>query len=204
MLANGAIPVTNLAKDAGPIQVLENVGERVRRRDRARRRRTGCRASTAAALAAADYDNDGDVDVAVNSIGGKLMLLRNDGRRRPLARGEAARASPRRGRHRRRCPDGRRLVREVHAGTSYLSSEDPRVHFGLGTATKRARADSSATRTGTTTRLRATSPADRIVDRSAADASGPSRDLEPADDRVERDGEEQDRAGDDVDRSPFS
>ena len=33
-------------------------------------------------------------------------------------------------------PDGRRLVQEVHAGSSYLSSEDPRVHFGLGKATK--------------------------------------------------------------------
>ena len=33
-------------------------------------------------------------------------------------------------------PGGRRLVREVHAGSSYLSSEDPRVHFGLGDATK--------------------------------------------------------------------
>ena len=33
-------------------------------------------------------------------------------------------------------PDGRRLVREVQAGSSYLSSEDPRVHFGLGEATE--------------------------------------------------------------------
>jgi enediyne biosynthesis protein E4 len=33
-------------------------------------------------------------------------------------------------------PGGRRLVREVHAGSSYLSSEDPRVHFGLGDATR--------------------------------------------------------------------
>ena len=32
-------------------------------------------------------------------------------------------------------PDGRKLVHEVHAGSSYLSSEDPRVHFGLGSAT---------------------------------------------------------------------
>jgi hypothetical protein len=30
--------------------------------------------------------------------------------------------------------DGRRQVREVRAGSSYLSSEDPRVHFGLGAA----------------------------------------------------------------------
>jgi hypothetical protein len=27
-------------------------------------------------------------------------------------------------------------VREVKAGSSYLSSEDPRVHFGLGAATR--------------------------------------------------------------------
>jgi hypothetical protein len=27
-------------------------------------------------------------------------------------------------------------VRELHAGSSYLSSEDPRAHFGLGAATK--------------------------------------------------------------------
>ena len=31
-------------------------------------------------------------------------------------------------------PDGRTLVQAVHAGSSYLSSEDPRVHFGLGAA----------------------------------------------------------------------
>ena len=30
-------------------------------------------------LAAADYDNDGSMDIAVGSIGGKLMLLRNTG-----------------------------------------------------------------------------------------------------------------------------
>jgi enediyne biosynthesis protein E4 len=30
--------------------------------------------------------------------------------------------------------DGKRLTREVQAGSSYLSSEDPRVHFGLGAA----------------------------------------------------------------------
>ena len=31
-------------------------------------------------------------------------------------------------------PGGRRLVREVQAGSSYVSSEDPRLHFGLGAA----------------------------------------------------------------------
>jgi hypothetical protein len=31
-------------------------------------------------------------------------------------------------------PDGRELVRHVQAGGSYLSSEDPRLLFGLGDA----------------------------------------------------------------------
>jgi hypothetical protein len=31
-------------------------------------------------------------------------------------------------------PGGRKLVRHVVAGSSYLSSEDPRLHFGLGKA----------------------------------------------------------------------
>ena len=87
-------------------------------------------------LAAADYDNDGRVDIAVNSIGGKLILLHNTGAARatgsrcsltPFAPGAVVTAVD--------CPDGTRLVREVQAGSSYLSSEDPRVHFGLGKAT---------------------------------------------------------------------
>ena len=32
--------------------------------------------------------------------------------------------------------DGRQLTREVQAGSSYLSSEDPPVHFGLGHGTR--------------------------------------------------------------------
>ena len=50
---------------------------------------------------------------------------------RALARG-AARGVRARDRRHRDAPDGRTLVREVLAGSSYLSSEDPRVHFGLG------------------------------------------------------------------------
>jgi hypothetical protein len=83
--------------------------------------------------AVADYDNDGDPDVAISTVGGRLVLLRNDHAGgtwlevslagfHPGAEVTAV------------LPDGRKLRHEVQAGSSYLSSEDPRVHFGLGGA----------------------------------------------------------------------
>ena len=139
VLANGAIPVVDLEKDAEQIQVLENLTGEGRRGEFADAgalvglpagRRTNGRG-----LAAADYDNDGDVDVAINSIDGPLMLLRTTGAGGHwlevavdgFAPGTKVTVV---------LPGGRRLVREVHAGSSYLSSEDPRVHFGLGKATR--------------------------------------------------------------------
>jgi len=134
VLANGAIPVTNLKADAGPIQVLENLG--------------GGRfadASAAAGLApgplvdgrgvaAADFANDGRMAVAVNSIGGRLILLENTA---PVGHWlevgltkllPGAEVEVRVGSH--------VQSRWIQAGSSYLSSEDPRAHFGLGAATK--------------------------------------------------------------------
>jgi len=84
--------------------------------------------------AAADFDNDGDLDVAVATVGGSLVLLENrsaGGRWLEVALGgfhPGATVTA-------VLPDGRKLVRDVLAGSSYLSSEDPRVHFGLGAAT---------------------------------------------------------------------
>jgi hypothetical protein len=131
VLTSGAIPVTNLAKNAGPVQVLaQHDNGAFAATDLVSSIRTNGRG-----LAAADYDNDGRVDIAINSIGGPLILLRNTSRPahwldvqvEPLAPGAVVTLVG---------VDGRRQVREVHAGSSYLSSEDPRVHFGLGSQTK--------------------------------------------------------------------
>ena len=136
VLAAGAIPITSLAADAEPVRLLASLpgspeGERF-----------GSAVASVASglslngrgLAAADVDNDGRMDVAVNTIGGKLVLLRSAGpighwldvKLDSFSPGALVTAV---------LPSGKKLVREVQAGSSYLSSEDPRVHFGLGDAT---------------------------------------------------------------------
>jgi ASPIC and UnbV/FG-GAP-like repeat/NQR2, RnfD, RnfE family len=134
-LANGAIPITDLARDAEPLQVLENRADERGAAFAAVPLSGATERVNGRGLAAADYDNDGDVDLAVNSVGGKLLLLRNDGRKRghwlsvrvrPFAPGTVVTVE---------LPGGRTLRRELLAGSSYLSSEDPRAHFGLGRTT---------------------------------------------------------------------
>jgi len=162
-VANGAIPVRSLEKDAAPVQVFADPAGG-----------PGGFVDAAAALgldalppangrglAAADFDNDGRVDLAINTVGGRLMLLRPSGGKpghwlevslSRFAPGAVVTAV---------LPDGRRLVREVHAGSSYLSSEDPRAHFGLG-ATTTVRELDVRLPGGKTVRLRDVR-ADRIV-----------------------------------------
>jgi enediyne biosynthesis protein E4 len=88
--------------------------------------------------AVADYDNDGDLDIAVSNSGGPLQLLRNDGKhgnwvgfilvgRKSNRQGIGALVTVE--------TDAGRQTREARAGESYLSSSDPRIHFGIGTAT---------------------------------------------------------------------
>lgn len=152
-IANGAIPIASLARDAGRLRVLSTDGGGVQALDTgAAGRRNG------RGLAVADYDNDGDPDVAVGSIGGRLQLYRNDGATGHwlevggLEPGSLVTV---------RLPDGRTLERETHAGSSYLSSEDPRALFGLGDA---ATVDELVVRSpdGVVTRLEDVA-ADRLV-----------------------------------------
>jgi hypothetical protein len=89
----------------------------------------------ARALAVLDHDDDGRLDLVVTFNGDRARLFAN-------AWPEAGRwigfeLVPRGG----RSPvgarvtvevAGRRLVREAAAGSSYQSSHDPRLHFGLG------------------------------------------------------------------------
>jgi cytochrome c peroxidase len=88
--------------------------------------------------AVADFDNDGDLDIAISSIGNRLVLLRNEQPQgqwlsvalQSLIPGALVVAV---------LPDGQELYCETRAGSSYLSSEDPRCHFGLGDAEKVSR-----------------------------------------------------------------
>src|SRR5439155_15705384 len=72
VLANGGIPVKSLQRDADPLQVLTQRGERWVDAGVLRTLAVNGRG-----LAAADYDDDGRVDLAVGTIGGRLLLLHN-------------------------------------------------------------------------------------------------------------------------------
>jgi hypothetical protein len=96
------------------------------------------RASRGAAFG--DLDNDGNIDVVVGDLDGPPMVLRNEGDKanhwvtfefaavngNPLAIGTRVKVTT-----------GKIVqTEEIRSGGSYLSQNDLRLHFGLGTATK--------------------------------------------------------------------
>jgi len=94
-------------------------------------------------LAVGDIDNDGDLDLLVNNNGQDAELLRND-----LPRGEnranallvrlkgAGRNTEAIGARVRLTSGSRTQIRDIKAGSSYMSQNDLRAHFGLGAATR--------------------------------------------------------------------
>lgn len=91
-------------------------------------------------LAVADFDADGDLDLAIGTNGAAALLLRNDSPRADrhwLRVRTVGTKSNRDGLGARVIVEagGRRQLREIHCGGSYLSNHDRRAHFGLGSAT---------------------------------------------------------------------
>jgi enediyne biosynthesis protein E4 len=99
-------------------------------------------------LAVGDIDNDGDLDLLISNNGQAAELLRNDQYRGGnLANALLVRL---RGAGRNTEAIGARIrltsgsqtqMREIKAGSSYLSQNDLRAHFGLGASTRADRID---------------------------------------------------------------
>jgi hypothetical protein len=91
-------------------------------------------------LAVGDYDNDGDLDGFILNIDQPSLLVRNDGGNRGnwLMLELTGTKSNRDGLGAKVTVSAGGLVQsdEKKSGTSYLSQADPRMHFGLGQATK--------------------------------------------------------------------
>ncbi len=137
MTVNGRVPVSNFASDAELVRFYGNMqqeGKPGQFREWTRQvglHEDGVGPLLARGSAVADYDNDGDLDVAINTIGGAPALLQNDGARGNWLQiqlngfypGAVVEVT---------LPDGRTLLREWLVGSSYLASEDARLHVGLG------------------------------------------------------------------------
>jgi enediyne biosynthesis protein E4 len=94
-------------------------------------------------LAIADFDNDGDLDIALNNRGDFPEILRNDGGNANhwleiLLIGTKSNRDGI-GSSLKLTAEGVTHVEQSKGGMSYMSANDPRIHFGLG---KRSKIDS--------------------------------------------------------------
>src|SRR5206468_3469274 len=80
-------------------------------------------------------DNDGDVDLLITRLDGPPLLLRNESSSGPwltvIPEGAGGRPTPI-GTVVTITAGGRTQTRDIAAGDSYMSTHDPRPHFGLG------------------------------------------------------------------------
>ena len=120
---------------AEPNQLLENDGRGKFRDVSAESGDFGKPVEVSRGLAFGDYDEDGDIDLLVMNTASKARLYRNDSEKKgdwlivrafePKANRDAygVRVTVTAG--------GKRYLRLANPGYSYLSSNDPRAHFGL-------------------------------------------------------------------------
>jgi enediyne biosynthesis protein E4 len=91
-------------------------------------------------LAVGDLFNDGNMDIVIEDLDGSPMILKNQGiAGRHWVSFELAGTKSNRlaiGARVKITAGGATQTDEIHSGGSYLSQNDLRVHFGLGTATK--------------------------------------------------------------------
>lgn len=134
VVASGAIPIEDLQQASEPLSVLLGsvVGPMVDASAATGLDQSANRNGRSVTFV--DYDNDGDLDVGVTAIGQPLSLFQNRGAQGHWLMVDPG--SPEPGLTARiELADGTIIERAAAAGSSWLSSEDPRIHLGIGTAT---------------------------------------------------------------------
>ena len=94
------------------------------------------------ALAAGDIDNDGDLDLLITNNNDKPNLLLNEGGRANAILVRVIGTKTNRsgiGTRLTLVTGGRRQIRDVQSGSSYLAQNDLRAHFGLGQSSRAER-----------------------------------------------------------------